>query len=142
MIRKRLIHTIGIFTIIVGLSQFWSFFSPFFDSSRPKVLNPILIAIGILFLLSGWGVFRLNAIGREFSFWLWFASLIGSLLTTAFLILSKNSLITATKILAIVLLSAWTVVNLLVVIFLGQRETKKLFESDTSGSFAKQESKH
>ena len=135
MTRKRLVYVIGIFTIIVGLSQFWSFFSPFFDSSNSIVLNPILIIIGVLFLLSGWGVFKLNEIGREFSFWLWFASFIGSLLTTIFIFPDKNGLVTTMNLPAIIFLSAWTAVNLFVVIFLGQKETKKIFKADTTSSF-------
>ena len=141
MTRKRLVYVIGIFTIIVGLSQFWSFFSPFFDSSNSIVLNPILIIIGVLFLLSGWGVFKLNEIGREFSFWLWFASFIGSLLTTIFIFPDKNGLVTTMNLPAIIFLSAWTAVNLFVVIFLGQKETKKIFKADTTSSFVKQDSK-
>ena len=129
MTRKRLVQIIGIFTIVIGLYQVWSFFSPFFDSSKSKVLNPVLVVIGILFLLAGWGLFKLNEIGMELSFWLWFASLTGNLLSIVFLLPAKNGFVATVNLPVIILLSVWTVVNLLVVIFLGQKETKKIFES-------------
>jgi hypothetical protein len=141
MTRKRLIQIIGIFTIIIGFSQFWSFFSPFFDSSKSKVLNPVLIVIGILFLLAGWGLFKLNEIGMELSFWLWFASLMGNLLSIGFLLPVKNGFVATVNLPAIIFLSIWTVVNLLVVIFLGQKETKKIFESGAIDQVVKQDLK-
>ena len=132
MTRKRLIQIIGIFTIIIGIFQFWSFFSPFFDSSKSKVLNPSLVVIGILFLLSGWGLFRLYEFGLDLAFWLWFFNLPGSILIVVFRLPPQQSdfafLVNFLRQPITIFLCILMTVNLLIVIFLGQRETKNILE--------------
>ena len=138
MTRKRLVRIIGIFTIIIGLSQFWSFFSPFFDSSKSKVLNPVLIVIGILFFLSGWGLFRLYEFGLELAFWLWLFNLPGSILTIVFLLPPQKSdftfLVNFLGQPITIFLCILMIVNLLIVIFLGQRETKNIFSREVANN--------
>jgi hypothetical protein len=66
----------------------------------------------------------------ELGFWLWFLNLIGTLLSTAFLLSGKINFAASGSVLALLFLFAWILLNLFVVIFLGQTETKRLFVSD------------
>ena len=136
MTKKRMIYIISILTIVVGLAETWSFFLPFFGPGKIKELNPVVCGIGVLFILAGWGLFRLSEFGRELSFWLWFMSLMWSLLATVFLLPTEGGLVTSTNLPAIVFMSVWIVVNLFVVIFLEQRETKKIFVPETADDIA------
>jgi hypothetical protein len=130
MTRKRMLYVIAVLSVVVGLAWIWSFLSPVFDPGKPKELNLALLIIGALFLRTGWGLFKLSASGLELGFWLWFLSLIGTLLSTAFLLSGKINFAASGSVLALLFLFAWIVLNLFVVIFLGQTETKRLFVSD------------
>ena len=136
MTRKRMVYIISILTIVVGLAQIWSFFSPIFGPGKIKELNPVLCGIGVLFLLAGWGLSRLSEFGREVSFWLWFMSLAWSLLTTVFLLPTEGALVTSANLPTLIFMSLWIIMNLLVVIFLEQKETKKIFIPETAADVA------
>jgi len=136
MTRKRMVYIISILTIVVGLAQTWSFFSPIFGPGKNKELNPVLCGIGVLFLLAGWGLSRLSEFGREVSFWLWFMSLAWSLLTTVFLLPTEGALVTSANLPTLIFMSLWIIMNLLVVIFLEQKETKKIFIPETAADVA------
>jgi hypothetical protein len=134
MTRKRMVYIISILTLIVGIAWIWSFLLPILDSSKPIVLNPILAIFGILFLLTGLGLFRLSEFALESAFWLWFISLMQTILTAFFSLADKSGSATTVNYRAIIFFSVLIAVNLFVVIFLGQKETKKLFAQEEVGN--------
>ena len=131
MTRQRTLYVVATLTIIVGLLWGWSFFSPLLDSSKVKVLNPVLIIISVSFLLTGLGLFRLNEFALEIGFWSWFLSLMGSLLSLVFMLPANGKIATSNRLPAIIFVSAWIIMNLFVTIFLGQEKTKKRFVSES-----------
>ena|SRR5215207_5814883 len=140
MTRKRMVYMISILTIVVGLAETWSFFLPFSGPGKIKELNPVVFGIGVLFILAGWGLSRLSEFGRELSFWLWFMSLVWSLLATVFLLPTEGDLVTSTNLPALIFMSLWIVLNLFVVIFLEQKETKKIFMPQATEDVASKQS--
>jgi hypothetical protein len=129
MTRKRMLYVIAVLSIVVGLAWIWSFLSPIADPDKPRELNAVLLIIGVLFLRTGWGLFMLSGSGLVLGFWLWFLNLVGTLLSTGFLLSGRINFAVFGSVLAILFLFAWIVLNLFVVIFLGQTETRMLFVS-------------
>jgi hypothetical protein len=127
MMRKRILNIVAALTIVVGLAQFWSFFSPLLDPDKPDVVNPVLAIIGVLYLLAGWGIFGRNEIGLDLSFWLWFLGLVWSLLSIGFFLGSDSDFAVTGNMLLIIFSVVWITLSLFVVIFVSQKETKKMF---------------
>ena len=125
-----MLFLVSALTILVGVGWIWSFLSPVFGPNAPKVLNPVLVIFGTVFLLIGWGLFRRNEFALELGFWSWFTSLIWSALSTAFLLAEIGSLAGFRNLIAVIFSSLLIAVQLFVVIFLGQKETKQLFISE------------
>src|SRR5688572_26060742 len=136
MTRQRMLLLISVLTVLVGVGWIWSFLSPVFDPNAPKVLNPVLVLLGTVFLLVGWGLFRRNEFALELGFWSWFTGLILNALSTAFLLSEIGSLANVRNLIAVLFFSGLIAVQLFVVIFLGQKETKRLFISDSAKNAA------
>jgi hypothetical protein len=134
MTRRRTLFIVAALTILGGSAQIWSFLSPMFDPNKPKVLDPVQLILGTLFLLVGWGLFRRNEFALEMGFWLWFMSLIWSALSTVFFLGGIDNLADFRNLMAVLFLSLLILMQLLVIIFLGQKETKRLFFPDSAES--------
>jgi len=132
MTRQRILFVVSALTILLGIGWIWSFLSPIFDPNEAKVLNPVLVVLGVVFLLVGWGLFRRNEFALELGFWSWFTSLILNALSSAILLSKIGSLAEARNLIATVILLGLIAVQLFVVIFLSQQETKRLFISDSA----------
>src|SRR5690349_8406642 len=140
MTRKTIIRVISALVIVIGVTQILTFLLPIFDSTQPKILDSTRIVMGILFFLAGWNMFRFNEGGRELAFWLLFMALIWNLLVLGLTfpagsdfgvsIRFLGKLILDSKdnsISTIIFLSVLLVVNLSIIMFISQRETKKMF---------------
>jgi len=143
MSRKIMIYAISALIIAIAVTQVWSFFLPVFDSTQLKIFDLPQLVMGILFFLAGWNLFRLKEGGRAFTFWLLFVALVWNLLLLGLIlpfdsnfgvsmkffgkpILNSKDNYTST----IISLSALFAINLSIVVFLSQRETKKIFLSE------------
>src|SRR5262245_56893152 len=132
MTRQRMLFMVFALTILAGFASIWSFLSPIFDPNKPNVLNPVQLIFGTLFLLIGGGLFRRNEFALELGFWLWFISLVQHSLATVFLLAEISDFAALRNILRALFLLLLLAVQVFVVIFLSQKETKKLFLPDSA----------
>ena len=152
MTRKIIIYLISIFLMTIAITQIWTVFLPVPASTQPKiiVIDPIQIFMGILFFLAGWNLFRLNDGGRVLAFWLLFIGLAGNLVVLGLVLPPNSNFAISLKLFGkpfldsgknyvstIIFLSVLLVIDLSILVFLSQKETKKIFMSeaiDTAGS--------
>ena len=127
-----MLFIVSVLTILAGIARLWFFLSPIFSSSTSNELNPVLLVSGIMYLIVGWGLFRRNEFALELGFWLWFGSLIWNSLTTALELARINAFALPQDIPVVLFLLLLLAVHLFAVIFLSQKETKRLFFPDSA----------
>jgi hypothetical protein len=140
MTRKIIIYVISALILAVGVTHIWTFMVPVFDPTQPKIFDVTRIIMGILFLLAGWKLFRFNEGGRELTYWLLYLGLAWHTIILALTLPPDSDFGVSIDFLgkpilnskddymfAIIFLTVSLAINLLIITFLSQAETKKIF---------------
>jgi len=145
MLRKIVLYAISVLFMGLGLLRIWELLLPLIDPTLPRYFELSSILSGVFFSLVGWGLFKRKESGREFAFWLLFLSLIGIVLVFGLILSPDSDFVIHIKLferplfdsesnypLSMIFMFLLVVINTLILIFLEQKETKKLFLSATN----------
>ncbi len=139
MARRIIICVIAIFIIGIGVSAIWRSFLPLLAAKEICSIGESLVGI-ILYLFTGWSLLRFNEIGRKLAIWMLVMYLIAILIPFV-LILPPDSQFSIhptifgkpifdsknNYLLSIIFLFILLAINSVALLFLEQKETKKMF---------------
>jgi hypothetical protein len=145
MIRKILIVLISLIFILGGLWNIVEFFAPILSAPGQIVLKIVPLVGGVLGLYAGLGLFRNHEFGRKFVLVLLYIRVaINALMISWWFYTMKSSAWLRVRIFDEeiyrfgnpyaypVVFFAWIVIALLAIIFLSQKETRRIFAPETT----------
>jgi|WetSurMetagenome_2_1015567.scaffolds.fasta_scaffold1085362_1 hypothetical protein len=145
MTRSKLVTTLSILYLLGGVWDLFIFLYQSSSSSRPVYLDITRLVGGILALYIGFQLLQMHEIGRKFAiglscfniaislyFMIWFLSHREGVVRTGFYFLKKEIYHIDNPYASEAYLFAVILVALLVIVFLSQGKTKKLFGPKTS----------
>ena len=125
----------------------WEVLLPFIDPTKSNSFEFSPLLSGVFFCLVGWGLLKRKESEREFAFWSLFLSFLGLVLVLGLIFPPDSDFAIHIKLferplfdsennyaVSIIFMLFLVVINSLILIFLGQKETKKLFTPTTSDS--------
>ena len=130
--RKIEVQVIAITFVFLGIYYLWLFSSPFLGVSSDKNINPVYLIYTSFLLTAGFNLFRLKQSGRDLTLALLSIRAITNVFILVLLLIQKseNQPVSVTMIIIVI----WLFVVLLMIAFLMQKGTEKIFSVEENSN--------